>query len=145
MSIEIISTPDRWVFNMRDHIVTKITPGKLFTFNLAPPGRVTVGNDALLSNGPLLRSMINGEPSEKYSVATLKEYDQNTLGQLIEKRLLATVGFKSGSMRIAFENGWQLNTLARRPFVPALIESNSSTLWQRARSGEGLVGLTNQG
>jgi hypothetical protein len=107
---------------MRDYSIASVVIGDPFRLELSPPAAIILGGDALLSKGPLYGPGIH--------VAKIKEYDKSSLDGLIGARLLSTVGFKEGWLRIGF-TGWEINVPDDGDFIYSAIESDGSKLWCR--------------
>jgi hypothetical protein len=119
----IIETEDRWIFPLRGSVVVRVDWGPKVTFELDPPGRIIAGQEAIFGHGPT--RMVVADP------VTLREQGIEKAQQTVGGRVLVSVGFKSGGMRIVFQNGWTLIVDSDGEFVPASIESGDSTIWER--------------
>lgn len=118
---ELIEREDRWILPLRGSRVTHIEWGDDVTFELDPPGRITVGSAALLTHGSLRAP--EADPK------MLRQCGHDQARQATDAPIVSAVGFKNGALRIVFDTGWHLNIKATGPFVPASVTSDDTIIW----------------
>jgi hypothetical protein len=136
MAKSFVEKSDRWIFQMREYVVSAILIEDDLTLTLTPPGQIKVGLDALLTKGPL--------HGPNTIAKRIREYGQFSLNPLIGAHLLSTVGFKTGDLRVVFEGGWHLNVSSDYEFVAASVASDALFLWKRAELGTVQAGPTGE-
>ncbi|MCX4747343.1 DUF6188 family protein [Kitasatospora sp. NBC_01287] len=125
MANEMTELPDRRILPLRGHRVVDITWAGDITFELDPPGEITVGADALFTKGAVTAPGANPTP--------LSQFSKDEVRQTVGTEILSAVAFNSGALRVVFNHGWHLNVSSKGLFVPAAVKSGESVTWTRHR------------
>jgi hypothetical protein len=139
MATEMEELQDRWILPLRGDRVMTIERGDTVIFSLDSGVRIVVGTGAYFTHG-----VLTGPDVEKTTVA---QRDDDDLRRVLGSKVLVSVGFKSGALRVVFSTGWHLNVSSRGEFVPAAVIGNDTVLWARTSpvaTGDGDGGRTTQ-
>ncbi|WP_253814417.1 hypothetical protein [Nocardia amikacinitolerans] len=127
---EIKEYEDRWVLRpMRGGRVVRTSwhPERI-EFAMDTPFRIVVGYGAEMAHG----SIAEDAPTRH----AISHWTKVEVAQMVSAPVLSSVLFKSGSLRIAFGNGWQLFVSDRHPDVSATVFFGDAPMWDRS----GMVG-----
>ncbi|MFB7876262.1 DUF6188 family protein [Nocardia sp. NPDC056064] len=119
---------DRWILPLRGNAVTGISwHGDSVTMSLENSFSLAVGSDAYLTPGTGRRNDVEAKP--------VFEWHREVAERAMRSQVVSSVGFKSGTIRIRFHNGWGL--VARiGGGVQAVVMENGRVLWaQVANAG----------
>ena len=124
---DIVETDDRWILPLRGSTVIRIEWPDHLIFELEPPGFIEVDEGAIFRKGPL--KDVNQDP------VRLRAYTKSDIDRMLGARILSSVGFKDGSLRIVFDNGWFLVVDSDDDeFAFASITHGESVIWKRSES-----------
>lgn len=115
---------DRWILPLRGDTVTRIDPGEQTVFVLDSGVRIIVGEHAYFTDGPFR--------GPETALTELVQLDPDDLNKSVGARVLSSVGFKSGSLRVVFSSAWHLNVTGAQPLVPAAVVSGETVMWMRS-------------
>jgi hypothetical protein len=117
---------DRWILPLRGHHVTGFDLGDSVAISVEPNITVEVGYGAVISVG-----MFAPDDSEYTRLAwPPTEEIRIELSKIVGAKVLSAVGFKSGTLRIAFGNKLHLN-IPRQSQVDGAVIREGIYLWRR--------------
>lgn len=123
MTIAMRELDDRWILPLRGSTLTAVEWDDSVTFRLEPAGEITVGRGALLTQGSVSAPHTN--------IQTLREVGVDGVQQCVGRRILSSVGFKDGALRVVLDNGWHLTVREEGPFVAAKVILGGALIWSR--------------
>lgn len=88
--------------------------------------QIVVGYGALLTQGRMTAP--DAHP------VTLDQHDRSETEQSLRAQVLSAVCFKTGTLRIVFDNGSNLNVKSAEEFVPAAVISDDTVMWMRSKT-----------
>ncbi|MBB5912881.1 hypothetical protein BJY24_001748 [Nocardia transvalensis] len=126
MSREIVEYDDRWVVKplrgqVAEHFMWQVDAVEMY---FSSGFRLVVGCGAELS----LRNISSDAP-ERHPVTY---WPQSEVEEILSSEVLSPVFFKTGSMRVAFRNGWILLVADGAPDVDVSMYSDRGLLWTRS-------------
>ncbi|MFD3508765.1 DUF6188 family protein [Nocardia sp. NPDC058666] len=117
---------DRWILPLRGQAVMSTTwRDNAIELTTNEGSVITVGITALLSPGHATKNDPDRRP--------LITWDRSVVEEMVCARIISSVGFKSGTLRVKFENGWTL--LARRDDAVATAKFGDGRSWRQTPSG----------
>ncbi|MFC9966026.1 DUF6188 family protein [Nocardia ignorata] len=117
---------DRWILPLRGQSVMSTTRrDNVIELTTDEGCMITVDMAALLSPGHATKSDPDRRP--------LITWDASVVEEAVCARIISSVGFKSGTLRVKFENGWTL--LARKDDATASVRFGDDSLWRQTPSG----------
>ncbi|MEV0686052.1 DUF6188 family protein [Nocardia sp. NPDC050378] len=117
---------DRWILPLRDQAVMSTTwRNNAIELATNEGSVITVGTAALLSPGHATKSDPDRRP--------LITWDASVVEEVVCARIISSVGFKSGTLRVKFANGWTL--LARKDDAVATVRFSDGRSWRQTPSG----------
>lgn len=119
--------PDRWLLGLRGSRVTGVSTGKGLRVKLNTGVEIKVGANALFTVGP---AAAPGAVLRRVS-----EVPDDQLEELIGARVLSSVGFKSGALRIVFDTGHHLSARPTTPAVAAEVLKPGGFVWSYSAEG----------
>lgn len=132
MAAGLDESEDRWVLPLRGSVVTGVTWDDRVRLALDPAGEISLGLGTVLTEGSL--------KAPDATPRTLGELGPAGTQQIISTRVLSAVGFKSGSLRVVFSNGVQVNVRSSDAAVPASVTFGDAVTWSRTESGAAVSG-----
>jgi hypothetical protein len=119
--------PDRWVLGLRGSRVKAVSRGKDLRVGLDTGVDITVGGNALLTVGPAA--------APDAVLLQVSEASDHQLDGLVGARVLSSVAFKSGALRIVFDTGHHLSVRSAGPAVTAEVLKPGSFVWSYSDEG----------
>ncbi|WP_157101296.1 hypothetical protein [Nocardia shimofusensis] len=123
---EIEEYEDRWILRpMRGaRVIRTLWHPEHVEFETDTPFRIVVGYGAEMARGSIAE-----EAPSRHAIG---HWARDEVEQMVSATILSPVFFKSGSLRIAFRNGWALFVSGRHPEVSAAVIFRDIPMWNRS-------------
>ncbi|MFD6393724.1 DUF6188 family protein [Nocardia sp. NPDC060259] len=119
---------DRWILPLRGRSVIGIDwRASDLLLDLGNEHSILVGYGAHLTPG-------NGKADDP-NFKPLTEWDRKVADEALRSSIVSSVGFKSGTLRIRFNNGWGLVARPIYKNSSAIVYAEGRVLWQQTAVG----------
>ncbi|MEV0331353.1 hypothetical protein [Nocardia sp. NPDC050717] len=119
---------DRWILPLRgDSVVDIDWDPRDVRLTLDSQATIVVGYGAHLTPG-------NGSTFDR-DAKPLGDWERSVADEALRDRIVSSVGFKSGTLRVWFANGWGLISRTHYTNAAAAVYLNDDLLWVQTESG----------